>query len=748
MFSRFYRNRYGYSRWDGTQRIEGLDADDILKALSDDYMENGNLQQALKRLMQEGIRGEDGRRAMGLREMMERLRNQRNEQLNRYNMASGVMDDLRQKLEEIKQLERQGIQRRLDNQLGQPGEQGQQGQQGQQSPSGSQQSGQQGQQSPSGSQQSGQQGQQGQRGQQMQSGQQGQQGEQGQSGQAGQSGQGQGNDDLTPEQMRKMLEMIAKRKREYLDSLPQDVPGQIKKLSEYDFMDDEAREKFQELMQSLQQQMMQQFFQGMQQSLQNMTPEDIARLREMIRELNQMLRERQEGREPDFDSFMQKYGDYFPGVNSLDDLIEQMQMQMAAMQGILDNLSPEQRQELQDLMDQLIGDDRIRVDMMELAQNLEALAPMEQIRTRFPFRGSETLPLNEAMRMMSRLQQMEGLEDQFHEARRLDDIESIDSEKVKELLGDEEYQSIEQLKELMKMLEEAGYIQKKGNRWELTARGIRKIGQKALQDIFNKLKRDGFGRHVSPFRGVGGERTDESKAYQFGDPFLLDLEKTLMNAIHRRGVGTPVTLQKDDFEVYRTEFTTQSSTVLMIDMSLSMIYNGCQPAAKKVAVALESLIRSQFPRDNLYIVGFSFIAREYKPNELIEMSRYDNDRGTNMAHGLMLARQLLSRHRGVNKQIIMITDGGPTVWYEEKYGGWQFAYPSPYAEQQTLLEVQRCTREGITINTFMLYDDAWMVAFVNQMAEINHGRTFYTDKDNLGEYLLVDYLNSKRKFVS
>jgi uncharacterized protein with von Willebrand factor type A (vWA) domain len=717
MFSRFYRNRYGYSRWDGTQRIEGLDADDILKALSDDYMENGNLQQALKRLMQEGIRGEDGRRAMGLREMMERLRNQRNEQLNRYNMASGVMDDLRQKLEEIKQLERQGIQRRLDNQLGQPGEQGQQGQQGQ-------------------------------RGQQMQSGQQGQQGEQGQSGQAGQSGQGQGNDDLTPEQMRKMLEMIAKRKREYLDSLPQDVPGQIKKLSEYDFMDDEAREKFQELMQSLQQQMMQQFFQGMQQSLQNMTPEDIARLREMIRELNQMLRERQEGREPDFDSFMQKYGDYFPGVNSLDDLIEQMQMQMAAMQGILDNLSPEQRQELQDLMDQLIGDDRIRVDMMELAQNLEALAPMEQIRTRFPFRGSETLPLNEAMRMMSRLQQMEGLEDQFHEARRLDDIESIDSEKVKELLGDEEYQSIEQLKELMKMLEEAGYIQKKGNRWELTARGIRKIGQKALQDIFNKLKRDGFGRHVSPFRGVGGERTDESKAYQFGDPFLLDLEKTLMNAIHRRGVGTPVTLQKDDFEVYRTEFTTQSSTVLMIDMSLSMIYNGCQPAAKKVAVALESLIRSQFPRDNLYIVGFSFIAREYKPNELIEMSRYDNDRGTNMAHGLMLARQLLSRHRGVNKQIIMITDGGPTVWYEEKYGGWQFAYPSPYAEQQTLLEVQRCTREGITINTFMLYDDAWMVAFVNQMAEINHGRTFYTDKDNLGEYLLVDYLNSKRKFVS
>ena len=362
-------------------------------------------------------------------------------------------------------------------------------------------------------------------------------------------------------------------------------------------------------------------------------------------------------------------------------------------------------------------------------------------------RGDESLPLNEAMRMMGRLQQMEGLEDQFNEARRMDNLEAINSEKVKELLGDEEYQSVEQLKELMKVLEEAGYIQKRGNRWELTARGIRKIGQKALQDIFNKLKRDGFGRHVSPFRGVGGERTDESKAYQFGDPFLLDLEKTLMNALHRRGTGTPVGLQKEDFEVYRTEFTTQSSTVLMIDMSLSMIYNGCQPAAKKVAVALESLIRSQFPRDNLYIVGFSRIAQEFKPNELIEMSTLDNQQGTNMAHGLMLSRQLLARHRGVNKQIIMITDGGPTVWYED--GEWRFNWPYNHlAEQQTLLEVQRCTREGITINTFMLEDDNWMIAFVNQMSQINHGRTFYADKNNLGEYLLVDYLNSKRKFVS
>ncbi|GCE49717.1 uncharacterized protein with von Willebrand factor type A (vWA) domain [Thermosporothrix hazakensis] len=717
MLERFFRRRYGYSRWDGTQQLEGLDADDILKALSDDYLENGNLQQAMKRLMQEGVRGEDGRRAMGLRELMDRLRRQRNEMLNRYNMASGVMDDLRQKLDEIKQMERSGIQQRLERQ-------------GAESPAEEQQSN----------------GQQGEGMQQSSEGEQSGAGQQGEEGQQSSEGE-QSGDGLSPEQKRRMLEAIAKRKLDYLDSLPKDIPGQMKKLSEYDFMDAQARQKFQELMDSLQQQMMQQFFQGMQQSLRSMSQEDVTRLREMIRDLNKMLRERREGHEPDFDSFMQKHGQYFPGVNSLDDLIEQMQMQSAAMQGILDNLSPEQREELQQLSDQLLGDDRIRVDMMEMFAHLEALAPMDDIRTRFPFRGNETLPLNEALRMMGRMQQMEGLEDELQEARRLDDLEAIDSQKVKELLGDEEYQSVEQLKELMKMLEEAGYIEKRGNRWELTARAIRKIGQKALQDIFNKLKRDGFGRHVVPYRGTGGDRTDESKPYQFGDPFLLDLEKTMMNAVTRQGAGTPVRLTQDDFEVYRTEYSTQSSTVLMIDMSLSMVYNGCQQAAKKVAIALESLIRSQFPRDNLYVVGFSFVAREYKPHELIELSRYDNDRGTNMAHGLMLARQLLARHRGVNKQIIMITDGGPTVWYEERYGGWQFAFPSPYAEQQTLLEAQRCTREGITINTFMLYDDDYMIAFVNQLSQINRGRTFYADRDNLGEYLLVDYLNSKRKFV-
>ncbi|HEU5370131.1 MAG TPA: VWA domain-containing protein, partial [Ktedonobacterales bacterium] len=389
-------SRYNYSRWDGTQRIEGLDADEILDALSEDFLREGDLRRALEKMMREGFQGRSGERRMGLQELMERLRNRRQQQLQRYNMSS-VMEDIQKKLEEVKQMERDGIQRRLDEAAGrprqptpesgaegQPGQNGADGQEGAEGQDG--QEGTQGQRGQSGQRQSGQQGMQGQRSQAGQRGQSGvQQGQSGE-GQEGQSGAPGGMPEgLDQDALRKMLEKVANRKLEYLDSLPPDVAGQIKSLSDYDFMDDDARQAFQELLQMLQQQVMQQYFQGMQQAIQNMSPEDLARMRQMVRELNQMLREKQEGGEPDFDAFMQKYGDFFgPGINTLDDLIEQMQRQMAQMQALMDSMTPEQRDELRGMVDQLLGDDRLRVDMMELAMNLDRLSPNDY-RTEYNF---------------------------------------------------------------------------------------------------------------------------------------------------------------------------------------------------------------------------------------------------------------------------------------------------------------------------------------------------------------------------
>src|SRR5262249_16680523 len=488
------------------------------------------------------------------------------------------------------------------------------------------------------------------------------------------------------------------------------------------------------------------YFQGMQQAISSMTPEEMARMREMVRALNQMLRERAEGHEPDFDSFMQQYGDYFPGVNSLDDLIEQMQRQQMAMQAVMDSMSAEQREQLRDMVDQLIGDDRLRVDLAELAMNLEMVAPSDA-RTAFRLSGDQPLSLAEAMALMGTLQEMDELEHNIQEARRSGNIDSLDPEQMRELVGSDEAAALREIQSMIKHLEEEGLVKREGNRYELTAQGIRRIGQKALEDIFAQLKKDAFGQHRLAERGTGAERADDTKPYIFGDPFHLHLEHTLRNALTREGSGTPLRLDRDDFEVYRTEQMTRTATVVMLDMSYSMLSNELWMPAKKVAIALESLIRGQFPRDQLHVIGFGFLAREYTPEELVGLSEWDNVQGTNMIHGLRMARQLLAQSHAANKQIIMITDGGPTVWQEQ--GSWSFQWPTNEpTEWQTLREVYRCMREQIVINVFMLSDEFYLKRFVNKMATANKGRAFYVSPDNLGEYILIDYLSHKQKRVS
>jgi uncharacterized protein with von Willebrand factor type A (vWA) domain len=458
-----------------------------------------------------------------------------------------------------------------------------------------------------------------------------------------------------------------------------------------------------------------------------------------------MLEEKAMGGQPDFERFMHKWGHYFgPGINSLEELMDRMAQQMAAMQSLLDSMTPEQRAELWGAMQAVMDDPGVQEEMNRLAENLGQLMPDNPYAQRYQFGGSEDLSLDEALRLMDRLHDMDEVEDQLRGVRDWRDLENVDDAKLRELLGDEFQQDLDQLRQLTKVLEDAGYIQKTRRGYEMTPRGVRKIGQKALTDIFQHLKRDRFGGHHIDRHGAGGERTDDTKHYEFGDPFLLDLPQTLMNSLWREGVGSPVSLAADDFEVYRTELITQSSTVLMVDMSRSMLYNGCFAAAKKVALALDSLIRTQFPRDNLYILGFSYVATELKPAQLPGITWDEYNYGTNMQHGFMLARSLLARHKGGNKQVIVITDGEPTAHFDE--GHVRFSYPPTYQTlQETLKEVVRCTREQITINTFMLERSPYMAGFVSEMAKINKGRAFFATPDRLGEYILVDYVANKKR---
>jgi uncharacterized protein with von Willebrand factor type A (vWA) domain len=423
-----------------------------------------------------------------------------------------------------------------------------------------------------------------------------------------------------------------------------------------------------------------------------------------------------------------------------------MQQQIAQMQNLLDSLPSEMRQQLQDLLMDKIGDPELQAELGELAQNLEMLMPNRDWRNQYPFRGDEELDLTEAMRLMDRMQGMDELERQLERTQYGGDIDDIDEKRLAEILGEEAAETLRQLKEFLQILEDAGYIRRKGNAWELTPRGTRKIGQKALGEIYAQLKKDSFGKHAVRERGHGGERADETKKYEFGDPFHLHLERTIFNSYYREGPSLPVKLDKDDFEVYRSELLTQTATVMMLDLSWSMALRGSFQAAKKVALALNNLIRSQFTRDSLYIIGFSAYARELKAEQLPYVRWDESVLGTNMHHALMLAQHLLAKHKAGTRQIIMISDGEPTAHLER--GRSYFAYPpSPITIRETLKEVKRCTQKGIIINTFMLDRNYYLKEFVNQVAKINKGRVFYTTPDKLGQYILVDYVASKRKKI-
>jgi len=329
-------------------------------------------------------------------------------------------------------------------------------------------------------------------------------------------------------------------------------------------------------------------------------------------------------------------------------------------------------------------------------------------------------------------------------------LEAVDLENLRALLGEAAARNFQALKQVMLVLVNAGYLAQREGRMRLSPRGVRKIGQLALRDIYQGLLRDRPGGHQTDHRGAIELRPEESKRYEHGDPLALDLVATLKRALTRRP-GTPLDLHPGDFVVYGSAQTTTSSTVLLLDMSWSMSWEGRFAAAKKVALAMESLIRARYPRDYFAIVGFFTRAVELKLRDLPEASWNMGDPFTNLQDGLRLAADLLARHPSNNQHIIVITDGQPTAYFlrGRLYCEWPLSFGgiSMRAAQETLREVERVTRRGIVINTFMLDDSPSLRAFVERMTRINKGRALYTRPDRLGEYLLVDYMAKKRKRV-
>ncbi|MEI7972004.1 MAG: VWA domain-containing protein [Actinomycetota bacterium] len=634
-------SRFTYSRWDGTQRGFEIDADSLLDELADDLTYHGDINTAMRKMMQNGMRDANGNQMPGLRELMKRLREQR-EQIQERGDLGGVYSEIADELNDIVDEERQVA----------------------------------------------------------------------------------GNNFT-------------------LDMLPDDLAGKIRELQHYDFESPSAQQRFESLMDKLREQLMQQQLDQMSSAVQNMSPEQMARTKDMMAGLNEMLERRKNGEDPQFEQFMEKFGDFFPeNPQSLDELLEHMAQRMAMAQAMLNSMTPEQRAQLQQLSEQLLEDMDLRWQMDQLSQNLQGMFPQAGWNKEYDFSGQEPMGFQQAMQSMQDLSDLEQLENLMKNASNPASLAEADMDRVRDLLGDDAAKSLDQLSKLTKMMQDAGLIDQREGRMQLTPRAIRKLGANALRELFGKLRKDMVGQHKVDATGIGHERANDTKPYEFGDPFRLDLNGTLRNALRRNGSGVPIDLLPEDFEIERTEHSTRSSTVLLLDLSLSMPMRDNFLPAKKVAMALHHLISSQFPRDYLGVVGFGEIARELKPESIPEVS-WDFAYGTNMQHAFTLARKMLSRQTGT-KQIIMITDGEPTAHITPS-GEIFFNYPPVHETvEATLREVMRCTKEQIRINTFMLDADNGLRRFIEQLTKINKGKAFFTTPDNLGDYVLVDFLDHKR----
>ncbi len=655
---------FRYTRWDGSQSIPPLDPDELLDLLSQDLLEDGDLRRALERLLMRGARrGQDGR-PQGMRDMMERLRQRREQQLGQYDLGS-FMDEINERLQDIVAQERSGIDRMRESAA---------------------------------------------------------------------------NDPDADQAMRDMAQQLARRKQEAMDSLPEDTAGRLQRLMDYEFLDQQARDDFQALVDELRQKMLGDQFRMMQEGLERMTQEDLGPLREMIAALNELLAKHLRGgaTDQDFREFMDRFGGFFPeNINSIEDLVDYMEQQASQMASLLASMPEEMRRQLMETMQALLQDDQLQNDLMQMADMIEQITG-RALGRRYPFSGETPVGFDEAFDIMRDLNQADELERQLRSAIRELNFDNVDEDLLRRLLDQDAVNALNDLRRLTELLQDAGFAKRENNDFSLTARGVRRLGERTLKDLFAELRQDRIGNHEQTNRGSSAEQVSETKPWEFGDPFLVDISASVGNAVRRQGPGIPVKLEAKDLEVHRREALNTSATVIAMDMSRSMFSNGAFYEAKRVAFALNTLIKTRFPRDFLNLVVFSYFAMELQPERLLQSDWVDWS-GTNIELALAKSRELLTKHKSANRQIILITDWRPRPTW------------GPYGDEGTiegmLQEVKRCTRSGIRINTFMMDSAPSSMALAQHMMRMNKGRVFFGTPGKIGSYVLVDYLKNKRKNI-
>jgi uncharacterized protein with von Willebrand factor type A (vWA) domain len=659
--------RYGFRRFGDDDDFNDLDAEEMLRLLADDFMESGDLEEAMDRLLREGFTNDDGERVEGLRELLERTRAKRRE-LEQQADPDGEMQRYRDWLEDIEAMEGNELEELMN--------------------------------------------------------------------------EAQASDD---ERRKEVTRDLVEQKNMQRDLMSEKLSERLASYNNYEFVSSEAREEFEQLMAELQQDVLNTYFEQSKEFLGKPDPEELARMRAMMDALSTMIEQDRRGEElnPTFDDFMEKFGDFFPGAENLEDVVRAMAERAAAAEAMFNSLSAEQQGELRSMFAQMMENMELNFSMNRLVSNLRQATPDIDWNRAHRMRGQNGSPFADATSVAEQLGELKGLEDYLGRANAAQGLPEVDVEALRRNLGDDAARHVARLQKALKGLKDKGFVDRNGGQLTLSPKGIRQIGQQALKDLFAQLRDSPtLGAHRESTVSRGGDREESSKPWEPGEPFALHLPQTLRNAIFRQGPGTPVRLHPDDFEVEEYESTRRSATVFAIDLSLSMAMRGNLVPAKKMVLALTSLIRSKFPRDFVAIVGFGETAQELRIEDIPALT-IDYAYGTNLQHALALSRHLMRAERG-ERQIVVVTDGEPTAHLMDN-GEPFFSWPPVHETlERTMVEVLRCTKAGITINTFALDIERSQFPFVEQISRVNGGRTFYTSVDELGVYALDDFVRSRR----
>jgi uncharacterized protein with von Willebrand factor type A (vWA) domain len=532
-----------------------------------------------------------------------------------------------------------------------------------------------------------------------------------------------------------------------LDALPADTAQAIRRLADYDWRSQAARQTFERLRDLLRSDVLDSQFRGMRQALQNPDPQAMQRVKDMLADLNQMLAAdaRGEHTQDDFDQFMTSYGDLFPdNPQNLEELVDSLVSRMAAAERLLRSLSDEQREELAALMSSALDDAGLAAEMARLADALRARRPeldRAAMAGGVQMSGEEPLGLGDATTALADLAELAELESALGQDYPGATLDDIDEEAVRRAFGRQAVDDIEALRRIERELERQGYLARSNGQLELTPKAVRRLGDTALRRIFGNLSFGGRpGDHDRRDAGQAGELTGTTRAWEFGDEQPLDVPATVRNALRR--TDRPVRLRAQDFEVAETERRSAAVVSLLVDLSYSMQLRGTWGAAKQTALALHALLRSRFPQDAIQVIGFSNYARELRETELAGLG-WDMVQGTNLHHALLLAGRHIDRHPEHEPVVLVVTDGEPTAHLQRDGRSWFDWPPSPETLELTLAEVDKMTRRHAALNIFMLADDARLSAFVDNVAARNGGRVLQATGEHLGEYVIRDFLRTR-----